>query len=165
MPSLWEEKEHPLPADAFDGLIEALLEGPYWVLDVLPRQVEARAPGQYAAVERYYLRPERLAELRRKYAEILLRLNCYYDMAVSLDNGGHWERNPDPEAFAAELCALDAGRFLRVMFEAQGAMADLDPEDSYMTVYDPEGRLLDTLRPLAGAEGLFLWQPPEATFP
>jgi len=30
-----------------------------------------------------------------------------------------------------------------------------------MTVFDPEDRLLDRLRRLAEAEGLFLWSPPD----
>ena len=31
--------------------------------------------------------------------------------------------------------------------------------DTYMTVYNPTERLLDLLRPLSAAEGLFLWKP------
>ena len=69
-------------------------------MDILPEQVPADAAGQYFAVERCFLRPERIFPLRRKYAELLLRLNCYADMAVSFNSCASWETNPDPETFA-----------------------------------------------------------------
>ena len=103
----------------FDTLMGALLEGPYWIVDILPEQVSAEAAGQYFAVERYFLRPERIVPLRRKYAEILLRLNCYCDMAVSFDSCASWETNPDPETFAAHVTALSGNEFLRAVFAEQ----------------------------------------------
>ena len=36
----------------FDEMMGALLEGPYWIVDILPGQVPAEAAGQYFAVER-----------------------------------------------------------------------------------------------------------------
>ena len=122
----------------FDDLMGALLEGPYWIVDILPEQVPADAAGQYFAVERYFLQPERIVPLRRKYAELLLRLNCYADMAVSFDN-----------------------EFLRAVFAEQHAMIDYDHNDTYLTVYDPDAKLIDKVRALSSAEGLFLWQPPQ----
>ena len=145
----------------FDELMGALLEGPYWIVDILPGQVSADAAGQYFAVERYFLRPERIVPLRRKYAEILLRLNCYHDMAVSFDSCASWETNPDPEAFAAHVAALSGNEFLRAVFAEQNVMIDYDHNDTYLTVYDPDWALLDKLRALAAAEGLFVWRAPQ----
>ena len=144
----------------FDTLMGALLEGPYWIVDILPEQVSAEAAGQYFAVERYFLRPERIVPLRRRYAEILLRLNCYCDMAVSFDACASWETNPDPETFAARVTALSENEFLRAVFAEQNAMIDYDHNDTYLTVYDPGAALLDKIRALAAAEGLFVWRAP-----
>jgi hypothetical protein len=55
---------------------------------------------------------------------------------------------------------MSGNSFLRAIFEAQGVMIDIEPDDTYMTVYDPESRLLDRLRSLTTSEGLFLWSPP-----
>ena len=150
-------------ADArrFDEMMGELLEGPYWIVDILPEQVPADAGGQYFAVERYYLQPERIRALRRKYAEILLRLNCYYDMAVSFDSCASWETNPDPEAFAERVISLHGNDFLRAVFAEQRAMIDCEPEETYLTVYDPDAALLPRLRALAAAEGFFVWTPPQ----
>ena len=156
-------KAAPEAADPrrFDDMMGELLEGPYWIVDILPEQVPADAAGQYFAVERYFLQPERIVPLRRKYAGILLRLNCYYDMAVSFDACASWETNPDPESFAARVAGLSGNEFLRAVFAEQNAMIDYDRNDTYLTVYDPDSALLDKLRALAAAEGLFLWCPPQ----
>ena len=144
----------------FDNMMGELLEGPYWIVDILPEQVPADSKGQYFAVERYFLQPERIVPLRRKYAEILLRLNCYTDMAVSFDACASWETNPDPEAFAAHVAGLSGNEFLRAVFAEQNAMIDYDRNDTYLTVYDPDWALLDKLWALAAAEGLFVWRAP-----
>ena len=159
-------EELPEPASGaadprrFDEMMGALLEGPYWIVDILPEQVSAEAAVQYFAVERYFLRPERIVPLRRKYAEILLRLNCYCDMAASFDSCASWETNPDPEAFAARVEGLSGNEFLRAVFAEQNAMIDYDHNDTYLTVYDPDWALLDKIRALAAAEGLFVWRAP-----
>ena len=145
----------------FDDMMGDLLEGPYWIVDILPGQVPADAAGQYFAVERYFLQPERAAALRRRFAEILLKLNCYDDMAVSFDSCASWETNPDPEAFADRVVHLSGNEFLRAVFAGQNAMADYDHNDTYMTVYDPNSALMDKVRALAAAEGLFVWRPPQ----
>ncbi len=153
-------RERAIGAREYDGLIETLLEKPYWIADILPEQVPENADGQFFAVERYYLQPARLGALRRRFAEILLRLNCYCDMAVSFDSCESWTLNPDPEEFAERLAALSGNTFLRAVFASQETMIDIEPTDTYMTVYDPKGAFLDRLRKLAEAEGLFVWQPP-----
>ena len=145
----------------FDDRMGDLLDGPYWIVDILPEQVPEAADGQYFAVERFFLQPERIAPLRRKFASILLRLNCYYDMAVSFDSCESWEKNPDPGRFAERLAALSGNDFLRAVFAEQNAMIDIEHDDTYMTVYDPDSRLLGKLKKLAAAEGLFLWSPPD----
>ncbi len=152
----------PVPVrDRYGELMGRLQEGADQIVDVLPEQVPADADGQYFAVERYYLRPEQLARLRRGFAEILLRLNCYDDMEVTFDSCESWERNPDPEGFAEHMLRMSGNEFLRAVFPAHGAMIDIEPEDTYMTVYADGTEFLERVRTLAGAEGLFMWAPPE----
>lgn len=145
--------------EGLSELMGDLLEGQYCVVDVLPIQVPRDAPGQYFAVERYWLAPEWLRALRRKFAEVLLGLNCYFDMVVSFDNCESWERNPDPEGFVERLAGLSGNVFLRAVFVAQRAMVDIDPCDTYMTAYGSDAEFLGLVKRLAGAEGLFVWAP------
>ena len=69
------------------GNIESLLEKPYWLIDILPKQVPAGSAVQYFKAERYFL--TWLDEISWKFARILIRLNCYYDLQVSTD-GETW---------------------------------------------------------------------------
>ncbi len=150
----------PEPAQ-LEARMGSLLEGPFRIVDLLPGQVPSDASGQYFAVERYFLQSERIRPLRRRFAEILLRLNCYYSMAVSFDSCQSWEMNPDPETFAARVETLSGNSFLRALFDGGRAMIDLEHDDTYMTVYDPEFILQYRLEKLSEAEGLFVWSLPQ----
>ena len=130
-------------------------------MDILPEQVGTNAAGQYFAVERYFLQRSRIIPLRRKYAEILLRLNCYVDMAVSFNACVSWEINPAPETFAERVAGLSGNVFLRTVFAEQNAMIDYDRNDTYLTVYDPDLALLDKVGALAAGSGLFVWSSPQ----
>ena len=126
------------------------------------------AAGMMAAVSAASVSPEvgvtlleRLNALYRRFASVLLCLNCYDDMAVTFDGCEHWEINPDPESFADRLAALPKTAFFRAVFEERKTMIDLDSGDTNMTAFDPDGAFLDRLTKLAASEGLFVWKPPE----
>ena len=135
-------------------MMEELLNKPYWVIDFLPRQVPAKGSGQFFAVEEYYLR----SPLRRGFAEILLKLNCYYDFEVCEPETEKWQKNPPPEALFSWIA--DNEKDLCVLLPAENALITANRDDLYMTVYGPSEELLQLLRSLAAASGLFLWQPP-----
>ena len=95
-----------------EKMVEELLEKPYRVVDFLPEQVPEGSAGQFFAVEKYYMNPERMKEFRRKFADILLKLNCYYNFSVCEAQGDVFTDNPDPEWLEgkvlgnADLCVL-----------------------------------------------------------
>ncbi|MBO5517733.1 MAG: hypothetical protein J6A42_06620 [Firmicutes bacterium] len=141
----------------YDRIIEHLIDGPYWVADILPKRVPAGKPDRYFDVERYFLQPERIREIYRNYAEVFIRLNCYYSMAVSFDCGESWEVDPDPSEFVRNVLEASDTAQLRVLFPEQRAMIDLDFGYTDLAVYDPDSNILDLLRPMLLAEGFFLW--------
>ena len=80
--------------------IDELLEKPYWIVDILPKQVAKNSAGQYFAIEQYYLSEPKNSELRTKYANLVLKLNCYYDIVLLDDFAQDYEYgelNPDPD--------------------------------------------------------------------
>ena len=129
-------------------IIEDYLEKPYWIIDILPKQVPERSPGQYGAVERYF---RKKAALRRKQLNILLKLNCYYDLV--LQRAGGQTTNPEPKL----LKSVVGEEYLNVL--VGGALIVVDHTDTYMTVYGADHELLELLSQPAAAEGLFVWQP------
>ena len=127
-------------------MIEELLEKPYWVIDLLPEQVPEKSGGQFFAAEKWFLKDP---DLRRKQIDFLLKLNCYYDLTVVRDEGEI--RNPEPR----ELAALAGREYLNIL-AGENALISVDPTDIYMTLYNPDERMLELAGKLAEAEGLFL---------
>ena len=141
--------------------VEDLLSGPYGIMDPFPMQVPKNAGGQYFAVEHYFMQTPQRTVQYSKFAEIFLRLNCYYDMTVTFDGGETWETNPDPETFVSRTEQLPQNGRLRVLFEEKNVMMDLEGDSTFVTVYDPKGQMTGLLQCFALAHGLFLWGPPK----
>ena len=138
----------------YDAMREALIEAPCFVIEPLLRQVPADGGGQYFAVERFYRARPQIDALYRRFAHLVLKLNCYYDFAVEGASG--WEENPPPEALFARVEGCAGGGVLRVLLPGEGALLALDWDDLYMALHAPAQALLETVRPLAASEGLFV---------
>ena len=61
--------------------IEELLEKPYWIIDILPKRVPKDSPGQYFAVEDFFLKKQ-LLEIKKKHINVILKLNCYMEITI-----------------------------------------------------------------------------------
>ena len=123
--------------------IEELLEKPYWIIDILPKQVPTGGGGRYFAVEKYW-RETQLAEVKEKHANLVLKLNCYCD--ISLDEEA--EVNPSP----AKVAEAVRTRYVNVI--TGDSLITSDPEDTYLTVFDPDEDLLELIRDLAAGISL-----------
>ena len=147
-----------------DARAELLLELPYWIVDFLPERAPADQ-GQYSAVERYFLEPAQVADLRARLAHVLLRLNCYHDLWVWSDVDPTWTRNPAPhelvDLLSACVPAEGGPRRINVLVGDGEALLTLDSDDLCATLYGPSPWLLDLVRTLAQTEGLCVWQPPQ----
>ena len=128
--------------------IQELLQKPFWVIDILPEQVKSDSPGQYFEVEKFYLKDK---ELRRKQLNVLLKLNCYYDFRVWI--GEESFENPSPKM----LEELVGKTHLNI--EAGDALIVVDPADTHMTMYNVDGKLMEMVKQLVTAEGMFMWEP------
>ena len=137
-----------------------LLEKPYWVVDILPKQVPKDSAGQYFKVEQYFLK--RRPALCEKFVRVLLKLNCYLDMEVNED-GDSWTLNPAPEALEQAVSAYMNGgptnAMLYVFLRLEKTLIVIDWDSTNMTLYNPSETLLDLVRQLVMPEGLYLWKP------
>ena len=129
--------------------IEELLQFPYWIIDILPSQVPKDSPGQYFAVEKVFLQDDRIEEIKQKHIDLIWKLNCYRDISI----GDETEINPSPKHIADEMKK-------RVLYIMTGeSMILSEPDDTHLTVFNPDPQLLELLRQLASGEGLFVWKP------
>ncbi len=132
--------------------IDELLQTPYWIIDIFPKQVPEDSPGQYFAVEKYFLGEENLSKIKQKHINVVLKLNCYRD--VSLDE--EKAVNPPPRRIADEM------RKRHLCIITGESMIVSETDDTYMTVYNPDEDLLDLIRSIAASEGLFVWRPEQS---
>ena len=130
--------------------IDELLQKPYWIIDIFPEQVPADSPGQFFAIEKYYLEKERIRAIKQKHINLILKLNCYRSISIDEDT----VIDPDPEYIDAEM----RRRYLYVFIG--DAMILSEPDDTHMTVFNPDEKLLELIKTIAAGEGLFVWQPP-----
>ena len=129
--------------------IDELLERPYWIVDILPRQVPSGSHGQYFRIEDYWLSDEQFPRIKQKHIDIILKLNCYRDISLYEEE----ELNPSPEHIAADM----SSRYVCIM--TGDSMIVSDTDCTYLTVFDPDYELLELIRELASAEGMFVWKP------
>ena len=128
--------------------IEKLLEKPYWIIDILPKQVPKDSPGQYFAIEDFFLK-EQLAEIKKKHINVILKLNCYMD--ISLDD--ETEINPPPQRIAEVM----QSRYVNIRIG--DALIISEADDTHLSVFNAGDALMERIQILAAAEGLFVWRP------
>ena len=129
--------------------VEELLQCPYWIIDILPSQVPEDSPGQYFAVEKYFLQGNRIEEIKQKHIDLILKLNCYRDISIDDET----VINPLPKCIAAEMKT----RYLYIL--TGESMILSEPDDTHLTVFNPDPQLLELIRQIASGEGLFVWKP------
>ena len=138
--------------------IEEMLKKPYMVMDILPYRVPENSEGQYAAVENYFRSLPQKEVITRKYTDIILKLNCYYDICVSYGYSEEWSDNPAPQEFADAVMNRKINS-VRILIPSADMMIDIDRDDTYAVVFGEDEEVLKLLEKLAAAEGLFMWKP------
>ena len=133
---------------------DACFDKPYWVIDLLPFQVPKEGGERFSAIEKHYLEKD---ELRRKFVDVLLKLNCYHDFLLFRADADEGVRNPAPELLEQEL--LRNKGTVNILLDSGYVLISVPDDSTCMTVYDPDDDLLKMIRLLAEADGLFIWRP------
>ena len=136
--------------------IEELLSKPYWIVDILPKQVPANSGGQYFTIEKYFLTSPHVDAIYRKFALVLLKLNCYVDLAVFKVEDESWVENPAPDNL--ERLVLERKPLFVVLKQSQ-TMLSITGDDHNMTLYGADEETLQLISSIASAEGLSVWKP------
>ena len=140
-------------------MTESLMEKPYWVIDILPEQIPGERAERYFAAEKYWLQSPALTDIRQRFTDVLLKLNCYSDYQVCFADADQYVCNPAPELLASWI--LTGKEDLCIVLPGEDSLITLNHDDLYMTVYHPSEKLLDRIRQLVSSSGLFLRQPEE----
>ena len=142
-----------------ESVIDHLQRKPYWIVDVLPKQVPEGAGGQYFQVEKYFLSHPQIDVICGKFVGMLARVNCYMDLQVSRDGEG-WTANPLPEFLSGWFMeSVAEQKPLFFLLDACKSLLEFSGDDHYLTLYGPSEGLLGLVGQLAAAVGLFVWKP------
>ena len=113
-------------------------------------QVPKGSEGQFFDVEKYYLK--NIKELHKKFTDIILKINCYFDLEFIVDDKS--QINPKPSIIEK---IIKSKKYVLIRFDK--ALITIDKGDLYMTIYNPNSKNLKILKDLATSNGLFLWKP------
>ena len=142
-------------------IIENLIQNSYMLIDILPVRVPGNSPGRYFSVERFYLKRGRLERIFRSFADLILKLYCYYDICICSDPDDDWAKNPEPDELERRIfgCLPADGKApsrLHIFIEAENTLIVMDGDELNMTVYNPSENIADMISLLAHGEGLFV---------
>ncbi len=136
---------------------DAYFEKEFWVIDFLPERVPYDSQGRFFDVESLYLMGENYEGIRKKFADIALRLYCYYDIELYENENEEGESNLDP--MQLQWTILSNSYELCLLFGEGEGLLTIGIDDTHMTLYAPSKRLLRLAGRIAEAQGLFIWQP------
>lgn len=150
---------------AFWNKFDELVEKPYYVIDFLPKQVHENSDGQYFSVEEYYLKSPQIEKIYEKFTNILLKLNCYYDFTVYSASNDKILENPSPKNLVEEITQCTTAEYksrsyIDIIIENENTLIILNTDNLYLTIYNPSKDIIELVKVLSNAEGVFCWQPP-----
>ena len=145
--------------EKLDSLREALLRKPYRIIDILPGRTPQRFAAAYSALETHCFRDPEAEMPYARFFNLIVKLGCYCDIAVSRPDEDEWVFSPAPETLSDSFRELAVTRRGGLHFILGGKLlVTLDAGDLYMTVYGSCPRLMRRIKQLARSEGLFVWK-------
>ncbi len=94
-------------------------------------------------------------ETFRKFADIILKCNEYFDFSLICDSEEDIIKNPISEMLYEKIieCTKNA-TYLNILIEKENAMIIINGEDSYFTLYNPNARMKQIFQSLSAENGL-----------
>ena len=134
--------------------IDRLLEKQCYIIDFLPQQVPAECGGQFFEVENYFLNKCGRYGLKDKFIRIILKLMCYYRVAVFCEK---WIEQPTPAQVVEIMEKVMNKHFdcMNMLFPECETLIQLDSDCMYLSIYNADNKMCCLLEQLAWSEGLF----------
>lgn len=140
---------------------ENLLNKPYFIIDILPRKVEEKSKGQYFEIEEYFL-ANHSEKVFRNFAELLLKVNCYYDFDVCYyefesenNKSDQWILNPPPKDIYSKISSCEKEkRYINIIID-NNTMIAINGDFLHLTIYNPNKELQSLIVELCKGYGLY----------
>lgn len=135
-------------------IVDALIEKECYIIDFLPEMVSKNSNGQYFDVEHYLLSSEKHNVIKDKFVGVILKLMCYYHIAILWND---WIDKPKPELIEKavfEIMKNHSGT-LHCLFPDENALLVFDWDCLQVSVYNPSEEMQRLFEQIAFSEGFF----------
>ena len=144
-----------------DITVERLLEDDYWIIDILPSQIPIEKQAEYRALTDEYYESGKVAELHRRYADILTMINGRFKTAMLCMPEDEWTISPCDIAVKDAVIHHTERGCVDLLLPEEETLISLQSEDLYITVYHPTEEILSLLRQAVSKQGFYIWQTPQ----
>ncbi len=144
-----------------DITVERLLEDDYWIIDILPSQIPVGKQAEYRALTDEYFESGKVAELHRRYADILTMINGRFKTAMLCMPEDEWTISPCDIAVKDAVIHHTERGCVDLLLPEEETLISLQSEDLYITVYHPTEEILSLLRQAVSESGFYIWQTPQ----
>ena len=144
-----------------DITVERLLEDDYWIIDILPSQIPVGKQAEYRALTDEYFESGKVAELHRRYADILTMINGRFKTAMLCMPEDEWTISPCDIAVKDVVIHHTERGCVDLLLPEEETLISLQSEDLYITVYHPTEEILSLLRQAVSKQGFYIWQTPQ----
>ena len=156
-----EVKSRFIQMATLDITVERLLEDDYWIIDILPSQIPIEKQAEYRALTDEYFESGKVAQLHRRYADILTMINSRFKTAMLCMPEDEWTISPDDVAVKDAVIHHTEQGCVDLLLTEEETLISLQAEDLYITVYHPTEEILSLLRQAVSESGFYIWQTPQ----
>ena len=156
-----EVKSRFIQMATLDITVERLLEDDYWIIDILPSQIPIEKQAEYRALTDEYFESGKVAELHRRYADMLTMINSRFKTAMLCMPEDEWTISPDDVAVKDAVIHHTERGCVDLLLPEEETLISLQAEDLYITVYHPTEEILSLLRQAVSESGFYIWQTPQ----
>ena len=154
-------KERFIQMATLDITVERLLEDDYWIIDILPAQIPVGKQAEYRALTDEYFESRKVAELHRRYADMLTMINSRFSTAMLCMPEDKWTISPADSAVIDAVIRHTERGCVDLLLPDEDVLVSLQAEDLYITVYHPTSEILSLLQQTVSKMGFYIWQTPQ----
>ena len=156
-----EVKSRFIQMATLDITVERLLEDDYWIIDILPSQIPIEKQAEYRALTDEYFESGKVAQLHRRYADILTMINSRFKTAMLCMPEDEWTISPHNNDVKDAVMHHTERGCVDLLLPEEETLISLQAEDLYITVYHPTEEILSLLRQAVSESGFYIWQTPQ----
>ena len=156
-----EVKSRFIQMATLDITVERLLEDDYWIIDILPSQIPIEKQAEYRALTDEYFESGKVAQLHRRYADILTMINSRFKTAILCMPEDEWTISPHNNDVKDAVMHHTERGCVDLLLPEEETLISLQAKDLYITVYHPTDEIISLLRQAVSESGFYIWQTPQ----